>query len=62
VNGLADRWASLNFGPRLMPAWFLAFLTLIALGLSVAGYVALLVGIRSPIGFERAGGPLGVAS
>jgi hypothetical protein len=49
-------------GPRLMPAWFLAFLLLIAIGLSIGGYVALLAGIRSPAGFDRNGGPLGVAS
>jgi hypothetical protein len=49
-------------GPQLMPAWFLAFLIVIAIAFTIAGYVALLAGIRAPEGFERAAGPLGMAS
>jgi hypothetical protein len=49
-------------GPHLMPAWFLGFLVVIAIAFTIAGYVALLSGIRAPEGFERGAGPLGMAS
>jgi hypothetical protein len=48
-------------GPGLMPAWYLTGLMLFAVGIAVAGYFALLAGIRSPEGFERHGGPLGAS-
>jgi hypothetical protein len=37
----------------------LPLLSLVAVGFAAAGYGALFVGIRSPDGFERTGGPLG---
>ena len=49
-------------GPHLMPAWFLSFLIVVAVVFTIAGYAALLAGIRAPEGFERASGPLGMAS
>jgi hypothetical protein len=49
-------------GPHLMPAWFLSIIALVAVGFAVASYFALLVGIRSPSGFERHTGPLGAPS
>lgn len=49
-------------GPHLMPAWFLGIIVALAVGFAIASYVALLVGIRSPSGFERHTGPLGAPS
>jgi hypothetical protein len=42
-------------GPRLQPAWFVGFLVLFGAAACVAGYVALLVGIRSPHGLGAYG-------
>ena len=49
-------------GPHLMPAWFLGIVATVAVGFAIASYFALLVGIRSPSGFERHTGPLGAPS
>jgi hypothetical protein len=48
--------------PRVMPAWFLIILIIVAVGFIVASYFALLLGIRSPAGFERHTGPLSAPS
>jgi hypothetical protein len=48
--------------PRLLPAWFLCILAIIAAGFAIASYFALLAGVRSPARLERHAGPLGAPS
>jgi hypothetical protein len=49
-------------GPHVMPTLLLVPLAIIAAACGLIGYFRLLTGIRSTSGFERSGGPLGVAS
>ena len=49
-------------GPHVMPTLLLVPLVIIAMACGIFGYFALFTGIRSTFGFERSGGPLGVAS